>query len=105
MRPRSIRSILLTLPLSALLVSSPCRVLADEPPHTWNSPQHSPAAAGTPSKFKSPMPAITGTTAGGNQSLNPQPLPPKVGTQRLTPGGSVSLNPQPLPPKVGAPGN
>ena len=39
---------------------------------------------------------------GSKESLNPQPLPPKVqnGPQRLSPGSKQSLNPQPLPPKV-----
>src|SRR5229473_3009500 len=43
---------------------------------------------------------------GDKVSLNPQPLPPKVGNNvKGSPGDKVSLNPQPLPPKVGNNGN
>jgi hypothetical protein len=39
---------------------------------------------------------------GSQQSLNPQPLPPKIGNvNAVNAGDAVSLNPQPLPPKVG----
>ena len=40
-------------------------------------------------------------TPGAANSLNPQPLPPKIGPGPLRPGAANSINPQPLPPKVG----
>jgi hypothetical protein len=50
-----------------------------------------------------PLPPKWGVTnPGAVSSLNPQPLPPKVGTSN--PGAALSLNPQPLPPKVGTAG-
>ena len=40
---------------------------------------------------------------GSQQSINPQPLPPKIGNvSGVKPGDAVSLNPQPLPPKIGS---
>jgi len=61
------------------------------------------AIAGTadakPLKLKLPM-LIANTSAGDAVSLNPQPLPPKVGDTASHFGG-VMLNPQPLPPKAG----
>lgn len=48
--------------------------------------------------------AHVGKSSPGNKvSINPQPLPPKVGghAHKGSPGDKVSLNPQPLPPKVG----
>jgi len=38
--------------------------------------------------------AATTVTPGATVSINPQPLPPRVG-----PGSRVAINPQPLPPK------
>src|SRR3977135_2476820 len=53
-----------------------------------------------------PLLRITSTvTPGDFVSLNPQPLPPKIGLDSvqnvIAPGDFVSLNPQPLPPKIG----
>jgi hypothetical protein len=47
--------------------------------------------------------ALYGVKPGDAVSLNPQPLPPKIGNvSGVKPGDAVSLNPQPLPPKIGA---
>jgi hypothetical protein len=47
--------------------------------------------------------AFYGVKPGDAVSLNPQPLPPKIGNvSAVKPGDAVSLNPQPLPPKIGA---
>lgn len=46
---------------------------------------------------------IVGGKGGGfgdTVSLNPQPLPPRVVSRRLSFGDEVLLNPQPLPPRL-----
>jgi hypothetical protein len=50
--------------------------------------------------FNVPSTSRSLTHPGDAVSLNPQPLPPKVGRTTSNFGSAVSLNPQPLPPRV-----
>ena len=56
-----------------------------------------------PPKWGASAGTLNAVNAGDAVSLNPQPLPPKIGNiNAVNAGDAVSLNPQPLPPKVGS---